>query len=154
MKKSKFDNYFEICRELPKQLSKLDTSELKPILDAFENSTSEIQEWLDSNELPASKSAIATGLEQGINEIPNFFEGLPNPVKTEAFSIYYGVLNSVIPNYFEKLAKRIDKIIARRKIKNESEYYLIREKFDQIEDSEEDLKYTLDELLVNFEQQV
>lgn len=135
MRKTKFDVYFEICQRLVAELSDLGSKELQTLIDGFSNSIEQISVWVANNNLPAPKSVIATGLEQGVNELPLFFEEMKPSLRETAFQTYYSILNEIVPNYQEKLSSRVQRIIKRGKIKSESEFYLLRNRLDQIEDS-------------------
>ncbi|MDP2595470.1 hypothetical protein [Alteromonas stellipolaris] len=135
MRKTKFDVYFEICQKLVAELSDLESKELQPLIDGFSDSIEKISVWVANNSFPAPKSVIATGLEQGVNELPMFFEEMKPSLREAAFQTYYSTLNEIVPNYQEKLSSRVQRIIKRGKIKSESEFYLLRNRLDQIEGS-------------------
>lgn len=135
MRKTKFDIYFEICQRLVAELSGLGSKELQPLIDGFSNSIDQISAWVADNKLPAPKSEIATGLEQGVNELPMFFEEMEPDLRASAFRAYYSALDSIVPDYQEKLSSRVQRIIKRGKINSESEFYLLRNRLDQIESS-------------------
>ena len=135
MRKTKFDVYVEICQRLVADLSGLGSKELQPLIDGFSNSIDQISIWKAENKFPAPKSEIATGLEQGVNELPMFFEEMEPGLRAKAFHSYYSALNAVVPDYQEKLSNRVQLIIKRGKINSKSEFYLLRNRLDQIESS-------------------
>lgn len=151
MRKTKFDAYFEICQELVAELSGLGSKELQPLIDGFSKSIEKIGVWEADNNFPVPKSEIAKGLEQGVNELPQFFEEIEPGLRANAFHAYYSAVNAVIPGYQEKLANRIQRIIRRGKIKTESEFYLLRNRLDQIEGGGTNEESIVSELLGKYE---
>jgi hypothetical protein len=151
VRKTKFDTYFDICEKLVPALASLESQRLAPMLEGLSSSITQIKNWLNDGVLPASKSDIATGLEQGVNELPLFIENIEPNLREEAFTRYHFTLNSVIPNYQEKMSVRIKRTLARGKINSESEFYLLRNRFDAIEDSESEESHVISELLGNYE---
>ena len=151
MKKSKFDQYNEIVRRLVGKLAVIDNDDIRNLMNAYQDSNNQISEWLNSGKAPVSKSKIAIGLEQGINELPSFFEELPPEQRAAAFDIYYDVLNDVIPGYKKKLIERISRIQSRGYIRGESEYYLIREQLELVEGAGTKVEFNLEELLARYE---
>ena len=151
MRKTKFDAYFEICQKLVAELSGLGSKGLQPLVDGFSDSIDQINVWVTDNTFPAPKSEIAKGLEQGVNDLPQFFEEIEPNLRATAFHAYYSAINSVIPDYQEKLSNKIQRIIGRGKINSESEFYLLRNRLDQIEGSGTNEESLLYELLERYE---
>ncbi len=89
MRKTKFDIYFDIGEKLVPALLTLKSRQLGPVLDGFSSSLMQIKNWLNEDTFPTSKSALANGLEQGINELPFFIENMESNLRAEAFNIYY-----------------------------------------------------------------
>ncbi len=80
----------------------------------------------------ARKSEIATAQLQFLSDIlhPGNRHG---DERDEAASKSRDVFHREFPEHFAKLAARRDKIIARGKIRNEDEYYLVRNYIDDVE---------------------
>lgn len=104
-------------------------------MEGFSNSIDQISIWVANDKFPAPKSVIATGLEQGVNELPLFFEEMEPSLRETVFQTYYSALDEIVPDYQEKLSNRVQRILKRGKIKSESEFYLLRSRLDQIEGS-------------------
>jgi hypothetical protein len=124
---------------------------LQPLIDSFSNSIDQISVWVANNKFPAPKSVIGTGLEQGVNELPMFFEEMEPSLRATAFQTYYSVLNAIVPDYQEKLSNRVQRIIKRGKIKSESEFYLLRNRLDQIEGSGVNEEFLVSAILGGYE---
>lgn len=63
-------------------------------------------------------------------------------------------MDSVIPDYAERLAKNIQRILKRGYIKSESEFYLLRNRLDKIEGSGSEEESVIDRLLAQYETEV
>lgn len=151
MRKTKFDVYFEICQRLVAELSDIESKELQLLIDGFSISIEQISVWVANNSFPAPKSVIAAGLEQGVNELPMLFEEMKPSLREKAFQTYYNTLNEVVPNYQEKLSSRVQRIIKRSKVKSESEFYLLRNRLDQIEGSGVKEEFLISAILGQYE---
>ena len=151
MRKTKFDVNFEICQKVVAALSGVGSNELAPILQGFSKSLDQINSWLIDNKFPAPKSEIGKGLEQGINDLSVLIGDLEPKFRSKAFTAYYDAVNSVNPDYFEKLNAKIQRIIKRGQIKTESEFYLLRNRLDQIEGKGTHEENTISELLGQYE---
>ncbi|GAA5786305.1 hypothetical protein [Chitiniphilus shinanonensis] len=87
----------------------------------------------DTPPLPAPASVIATGLEQGLRETPEFFSALPDPLRQQMYATYRTIVERHLPDYFAKDAQHLEKIMTRGKIRNEREWYLVRYQVDLLE---------------------
>ncbi|MEM4990008.1 hypothetical protein V8G57_21650 [Collimonas sp. H4R21] len=81
------------------------------------------------------RSAIAAGCEQGLRETPQFLTNfkLPEDIQSTALKIFYRVVETHMPAFFEKERQKREQIIRRGKIKGEREWYLLRNRVDEIE---------------------
>ncbi len=151
MRKTKFDLYFEICQRLVTALSNIDSARLSTIVDSYSNAVDQISEWVSEEKNPVPKSEIAKGLEQGVNDLPLLIDDLEPPIRSAALAAYWDTLDSVIPDYAERLAKNIQRILKRGYIKSESEFYLLHNRLDQIEGSGSEEELVIDQLLTQYE---
>jgi hypothetical protein len=151
MRKTKFDVNFEIWQKVISALLDVGSNQLAPIIQGFSKSIDQINSWVTDNKFPVPKSEIAKGLEQGINELSLLIGDLEPEFRSKAFSAYYEAVNSVNPDYFEKLNAKIQRIIKRGQIKTESEFYLLRNRLDQIEGNGTHEENTISELLGQYE---
>jgi hypothetical protein len=151
MRKTKFDVNFEIWQKVVEALSDVGSNELAPIIQGFSKSIGQINSWASNNKFPAPKSEIAKGLEQGINDLSSLIGDLEPEFRSKAFGAYYEAVNSVNPDYFEKLNNKIQRIVKRGHIKTDSEFYLLRNRLDQIEGNGAHEENTISELLGQYE---
>lgn len=154
MRKTKFDLYFEICQRLVTALSNIDSARLSTIVDSYSKAVDQISEWVSEEKNPVPKSAIAKGLEQGVNDLPMLIDDLEPPIRSAALTAYWAALDSVIPDYAERLSKNIQRILKRGYIKSESEFYLLRNRLDKIEGSGSEEESVIDQLLAQYETEV
>lgn len=108
---------------------------------------------LIKNKPLVKRSAFVAGLEQGLREIPSLLSELPEVERRLALKTLSRVVESMVPGFFEKNRETLGKIVARGKIKNEDEWYLIRHCVDEIEgDSSQLLRLAeLYKLIDNYE---
>jgi len=88
---------------------------------------------LIANKPPVKRSALVAGLEQGLREIPLLLSDLPEVERRLALKTFRRVVESNTAGFFKRDQEALDKIVARGKIKNEGEWYLIRHRVDEIE---------------------
>ncbi|KGM38520.1 hypothetical protein JY96_21675 [Aquabacterium sp. NJ1] len=85
-----------------------------------------------------TKSVIASGIEQGIREMPLLLQALPEQVRVVASQALCSALQQYAPDVQAKDMERLKKVVARGKIKGESEYYLVRHHIDALEGTPSD----------------
>jgi hypothetical protein len=151
MRKTKFDTYFEICQRVVAALSDTESKQLSEFIGSFSESVDQISAWVAEKTFPTPKSEIAKGLEQGINELPLLLEDLEPHHRSKALAAYWGAVNSVVPDYSAKFYAKIQSILKLGSIKTESEFYLLRNRLDQIEGSSSEEESAINELLGQYE---
>ena len=80
-----------------------------------------------------SRSALATGMEQGLRETPMLLKSLPPAMRMQAAKVLDVAIAAHYPEFNEKEQARLEKIKARGKIRGESEFYLARHQVDVLE---------------------
>lgn len=79
------------------------------------------------------RSALASGMEQGLREIPTLLESLGPRDRKRASDALESALAAHYPSFLAKDAKRLEKIRTRGFIRGEAEYYLVRHQIDMLE---------------------
>ena len=79
------------------------------------------------------RSALATGMEQGLRETPMLLKSLPPAMRMQAAKSLDVAIATHYPEFNEKEQARLEKIKARGKIRGESEFYLARHQVDVLE---------------------
>lgn len=93
----------------------------------------QIHAMLKEEKPRATRSAIAAGMEQGLRDLPNILDSLSEQERRKVLNTYRRIVQSNLPNFFESELKKREQIIARGKIKNDREWYLLRARVDEIE---------------------
>lgn len=79
------------------------------------------------------RSALATGMEQGLRETPMLLKSLPSGMRMQAAKALDTAIATHYPEFNEKEQARLEKIKARGKIRSEREFYLARHQVDVLE---------------------
>jgi len=79
------------------------------------------------------RSALATGMEQGLRETPMLLKSLPPAMRMQAAKALDVAITTHYPEFTEKEQARMEKIKARGRIRGESEFYLARHQVDVLE---------------------
>ncbi|WP_156477083.1 hypothetical protein [Collimonas arenae] len=128
--KTKLDAIIDTYEELAAEYRVLGDQKL---IDLFESFIPLIHESKTNSEI--KRSAIVTGCEQGLRETPQFLANfkLPEDIQSTALKIFYRVVETHMPAFFEKERQKRGQIVSRGKIKGEREWYLLRNRVDEIE---------------------
>lgn len=152
MRKSKFEKYLEIYRRLIAEFAKIESEKLANITASWKISLNDMESWLAMPNTPVSRSKLAIGLELGISEFPSLIENIERHKKAQISTIFYDIVSSLAPDYWDKQAKQINAIVERNLIKSEQEFYLIRNYLDKLEANGNTEEYKkIDELLTAYE---
>lgn len=128
--KTKLDSIIDTYEELASEYRVLGDQKL---IDLFDSFIPFIQTVKANPEV--KRSAIVAGCEQGLREAPLFLTNLKLPEDTQgtAFKIFYRVVEIHLPAFFDKERQKREEIVSRGKIKAEREWYLLRNRVDEIE---------------------
>lgn len=105
-------------------------------------------------ELEAAVSGpMATGLEQGLRDVPDFIVAVAPEWRPQVAQGFLTAVSAEYPEFFEKDAKRLEKIQTRGKIDSESEFYLVRHHVERLEGRSESVVQldVLNRLMGDFE---
>jgi uncharacterized protein YciW len=136
MKHTKFDKLICIYDELGRQLGALNYPELEMILKSWTMSKSQIQSALNNPESNMRPSQFVSGLEQGLNETPLILSDLAEDKRVATLKLFYRVVKSNIPDFFKKIESSLANVVTLGKIKSENEWYIVRNRIDEIEGKE------------------
>jgi hypothetical protein len=81
----------------------------------------------------APRSAFASGMEQGLREIPMLFWTMPAELRKFSVQGLAAATSAHYPDFLEKDAERLAKIKVRGSIRGEKEFYLVRHHVDLLE---------------------
>ena len=130
---TRFEKLAEAYAQLGLEFRDIGNVKLVELVDTWDKSLFQMRSMLIVNKPPVKRSALVAGLEQGLREIPSLLSELPEVERCLALKTFRRVVESNAPGFFERDREALDKIVARGKIKNEGEWYLIRHRVDEIE---------------------
>ena len=131
---TRFEKLAEAYAQLGAEFRNLGNATLVEIADTWAKALSQMHSMLSENNPPVKRSALVAGLEQGLRETPLvLLSTLPEAQRRMALKTFRRIVESNVPGFFEKDRETLNKIVSRRKIKNEGEWYLIRHRVDEIE---------------------
>ena len=78
-------------------------------------------------------SQVATGLEQGWRETPELIRGVAQQWRPEVARAWEDANQANYPEFLAKEKLRLQNVLARGKIKTESEFYRVRHEIDVLE---------------------
>jgi hypothetical protein len=130
--KQKFEVLTDIYSLLGAEFRSLGIPKLVAIADSWEKALSQMQQ-LRTTKAQVKTSTLVAGLEQGLRETPLVLSSLPEAERHLALKTFRHVVSLHSPSFFEKEREKVEQIVARGKIKNETEWHLIRHRVDEIE---------------------
>jgi len=81
----------------------------------------------------APRSAVASGMEQGLRETPMLLSSMPPEARKYAVHALAAAISAHYPDFLNQEAERFAKIKARGSIRGENEFYLVRHHVDLLE---------------------
>lgn len=156
MGSKKLEILVNVYKELAEELSKLNSPELEPLLNGWSVSLGQVNELINNPDNAIKPSQLASGFEQGLRDVHLMLGNLNTQYRSPAIKVFYKIVGSHLPNFFQKSKVQLQCIVAKEHIKNENEWYLVRHRVDEIEgqpNNEAELA-VLNELLGKFEASV
>lgn len=132
MRRSKYDKYRDIYEQLMSKFQNVSDSKLKDLLASWETSFAEMDEWLADPQKPVTKSMLATGLEQGLMDTYYLISELSSEYRSIASKAFVDACSEYDQGFLDKIDDRCNKILSKGKIRNESEWHLVRSKVDEL----------------------
>jgi len=124
------------CENVTAELRRVDDPTATVLADSLARSILEYSKVLASAKPTASKSEFASGLTQALRELPEILRHLPQISWDVRKSLVFACRRAVeaeLPRFFDKERERAAQIIARGRIRNEDEWYLVRSFIDEYE---------------------
>jgi hypothetical protein len=103
---------------------------LTALADLCENYVAKLPEIL--NEAGASRSNVASGMEQGLRDMSFMLPQKPE-LRRACAAAFRSSVNAHYPDFFKKDEARLARVLARGRVRSESEWYLVRHRIDEIE---------------------
>lgn len=97
-----------------------------------------VENWASARDLyvaaaVAPRSALATGMEQGLRETPLLLSAMPSKSRKFAADALTAATVAHYPEFLAGESARIEKITARGSIRSKREFYLVRHHVDVLE---------------------
>ncbi len=124
------------CENVTTELRRVDDPTVAALADSLARSIREDREIFASAKPTASKSMLASGLTQGLRELPEILKHLPQVSRNVRHALLFACRRAVeadLPGFFDKERERAAQVIARGRIRNEDEWYLVRSLIDEYE---------------------
>jgi hypothetical protein len=128
---SKFERLMSVFDEFHNHLGGETNDVIAKLRVGWASAKCDYEEMLASKAV--TRSAIAQGLEQGIREMPQILQELPEPTRSRANHALMASINRHAPDIHAKDQERLAKVVQRGRIRSESEYYLVRHQIDLLE---------------------
>ncbi|MBI1890217.1 MAG: hypothetical protein HYS18_06215 [Burkholderiales bacterium] len=90
-------------------------------------------EHTKSKQPQVTSSQIASGLEQGLKEMPALVGAVEAQWRWAVAKAWHDAISSEYPGFLQIEAERLQKILARGKIRTEGEFHLVRYQIDVLE---------------------
>jgi polyhydroxyalkanoate synthesis regulator phasin len=152
VKITKYNKLISVFDELTRQLQLIQDEKLQKQIDFLLQMPEQLTKFL-AQKNGITKSKLAVGLEQALREMPECFSDLKPEVRIAALKAWNTSIKNNFPDFLEKDKEKLSKILSKGHIRNESEYYLIRNEVDALEgdDSQRELLIQYYEFLEKFE---
>lgn len=132
-KNTKFTQLVNAYGQLGFELRTLGSASLTELADTWDEALKQMHAMLGEKSPPYTRSVMVGGLEQGLRDTPAFFSSLPEVQRHAALTIYRRVIEAHVPDFFKRDQDVLLKVLARGRVKNENEWYLLRHRVDEIE---------------------
>lgn len=132
-KKAKFTQLVDAYGQLAFELRALGSASLGELADTWDDALKQMHAMLSEKNPPYTRSVMVGGLEQGLRDTPVFFSTLPEAQRYAALKMYRRVIEAHVPDFFKRDEDVLRKVLARGRVKNENEWYLLRHRVDEIE---------------------
>lgn len=132
-KQTKFTQLVGAYGHLGFELRTLGIVSLAELADTWDEALKQMHAMLSEKNPPYTRSVMVGGLEQGLREAPVFFSSLPEAQRHAALKMYRRAIEARVPDFFKRDQDVLRKVLARGRVKNENEWYLLRHRVDEIE---------------------
>jgi hypothetical protein len=127
---SRYDKLLATYEDLVAEISGVQDPLVSGFCSSWESTRKGYEQALQSG---ATKSQIASGMEQGLRELPMLFREAADKQSSQLLNILHIAVVKNFPEFFRKDALLLASIVERGKIRNAREYYLVRHRIDELE---------------------
>jgi hypothetical protein len=136
-RRSRFDVYSIVYDRFNNELLKCNDPHAATLARAWVDAKAEFANWLSDPAKKVSRSSMASGMEQGLREIPMVLSGVPAPIRERLIKAFRQILQEEAPDFLSGDADKLIRIVKRGRLRNGNEYYLVRHRLDEIEGYDE-----------------
>jgi hypothetical protein len=133
MKSKKLESLVNVYKELAEELGKLNSPELEPLLNGWSVSLDQVNKIISHPDNAIKPSQLASGFEQGLRDMHLILGDLNAQYRSSAIKVFYKIVGLHLPSFFQNSKAQLSRIVAKGRIKNENEWYLVRHRVDEIE---------------------
>lgn len=134
--KTKYDKLLAVYEDLVAAISVVHDPLVVSFCSGWKSMRNAYDQALESG---VSKSALAFGMEQGLRELPIVFRGVAGDEGTRLLNDLHKAVIANYPEFIKEDVAILATILTRSKIRNAREYYLVRQRIDELEGGEGDL---------------
>ena len=127
---TRYDKLLATYEDLVAEISGVQDPLISGFCSSWESTRKAYEQALQSG---ATKSQIASGMEQGLRELPMLFREAGGKQRAQLLAILHIAVVKNFPEFFSKDALLLASIVKRRKIRNAREYYSVRHRIDELE---------------------
>ena len=128
--KTKYEKLFAVYEDLTTAIADIQEPVVSSLCSSWQASKSAYEQALKAG---IGKSQIASGLEQGLRELPMLLREVENGKRAQVSTILHSSVARNFPEFFRQDASLLAAIIERSKIRNAREYYAVRHRIDELE---------------------
>lgn len=127
---TRYDKLVAVYEDLAAAISEVHDPLIVSFFSSWKSMRKAYEQALESG---ISKSQIASGMEQGLRELPMVFGGVDGDQRAQLLNSLHKAVVTNFPEFFKQDASLLASILKRSKIRNAREYYLVRHRIDELE---------------------
>ncbi len=132
-RRSRFDVYSIVYDRFNDELLKCNDPHAATLARGWVDAKAKFANWLSDPAKKVSRSSMASGIEQGLREIPMLLSGVPAPIGERLIKAFRQILQEEAPDFLSGDSDKLMRIVKRGRLRNEREYHLVRHRLDEIE---------------------
>lgn len=127
---TRYDKLLATFEDLARAISDVQEPLISGFCSSWESTKNGYEHALRSG---TTKSQIASGMEQGLRELPMLFREIGGEQRVQLLNLLHIAVVKNFPEFFKEDASLLASVVERRKIIDAREYYLVRHRIDELE---------------------
>jgi hypothetical protein len=128
--KTRYDKLFEAYEQFTLAIADLDDPMAATLCASWDTTKRTYEQALASG---TRQSQLAAGMEQGLRELPMALRAEGGGKHAGMLEILHRSIAANVPEFFRQDESLLAAVVARGKIRNAREYYLVRHRIDELE---------------------